>query len=74
MLYTRYNNYIKQLKKFSVVIFIKRLSKAICKYINTREVIKLNITITILLFRVLKVGVNILSILVIAILTDYIKS
>jgi hypothetical protein len=73
LLYTRYTHYINKRKKLNILILIKGLSKPISRYTNTRKVIKLNYTIFVLLFSIFKIGINMLCILIIAVLIDYIK-
>jgi hypothetical protein len=53
---------------------VKRLSEAVGGHLHTREMLKVEVVILILLLSVLKVGVNMLYTLVIAVLADYIKS
>jgi hypothetical protein len=53
---------------------VKRLSKAVSGHLHTREMLKVKVTVLILLLSVLKVRVNMLCTLVIAVLADYIKS
>ena len=53
---------------------VKRLSKAVGGHLHTREMLEVKVTVLVLLLGVLKVRVNILCTLVIAVLTNYIKS
>jgi hypothetical protein len=53
---------------------VERLSKAVSRHLHTREILKVKVTILVLLLSVLKVRVNVLYSLVIAVPTDYIKS
>ena len=74
LLHTRYAHHINKGKKLSVFEAVKRLSKAISRHLYTRKMLKVKVTIFILLLSVLKVHVNMLYTLVIAVLADYIKS
>jgi hypothetical protein len=67
-------HYINKGKKLSVFKAVKRLSKAVGGHFYTREILKVKVTILILLLSVLKVRINMLCTLVIAVLADYIKS
>jgi hypothetical protein len=53
---------------------VKRLSEAVGGHLHTREILKVEVAVLILLLSVLKVRVNVLCTLVMAVLADYIKS
>jgi hypothetical protein len=53
---------------------VERLSEAVGGHLHTREMLKVKVAILVLLLSVLKVRVNVLCTLVIAVLTNYIKS
>jgi hypothetical protein len=56
-----------------VLVPIEGLRKPVSGHANAREVVKLNCAVFVLLFRVFKVGVNVLCTLIMAVLIDYIK-
>jgi hypothetical protein len=74
LLHTRYAHYVNKGKKLSVFKAVKRLSKAVGGHLYPREMLKVKVAVLVLLLSVLKVRVNVLYTLVIAVLTDYIKS
>jgi hypothetical protein len=74
LLHTRYSHYINKGKKLSVFKEVKQLSKAVSGHLYTREILKIKVAVLILLLSVLKVRVNMLNTLIIAVLADYIKS
>jgi hypothetical protein len=74
LLYTRYAHYVNKGEKLSVFKAVERLSKAVGGHLYTREMLKVKVAVLVLLLSVLKVHVNILCTLVIAVLADYIKS
>jgi hypothetical protein len=53
---------------------VERLSEAVSGHLYTREMLKVKVAVLVLLLSVLKVRVNVLCTLVIAVLADYIKS
>jgi hypothetical protein len=53
---------------------VERLSKAVSGHLHTREILKVEVAVLVLLLSVLKVRVNVLCTLVMAVLADYIKS
>jgi hypothetical protein len=74
LLHTRYAHYVDKGEKLSVFKAVERLSKAVGRYFYTREMLKVKVAVLILLLSVLKVRVDVLCSLVIAVPTDYIKS
>jgi hypothetical protein len=70
----RYAHYVNKGEKLSVFKAVKRLSKAVSGHLYTREMLEVKVAVLVLLLSVLKVRVNVLYTLVIAILVDYIKS
>jgi hypothetical protein len=74
LLHTRYAHHVNEGEKLSVFKAVERLSKAVGGHLHTREMLKVKVAVLILLLSVLKVRVNVLYTLVIAVLTDYIKS
>jgi hypothetical protein len=69
----RYTDYVNKGEKLSVLVPLKGLSEPISRHANTREVIKLDFAVFVLLFSIFKVGVNVLCTLIIAVLADYVK-
>jgi hypothetical protein len=67
-------HYINKGKKLSVFKAVERLSKAVSRHLYTREMLKVKVTVLILLLSVLKVRVNMLCTLVIAVPANYVKS
>jgi hypothetical protein len=53
---------------------VERLSKAVGGHLHTREMLEVKVTVLVLLLSVLKVRVDVLCSLVMAVPTDYIKS
>jgi hypothetical protein len=53
---------------------VERLSKAVGGHLHTGEMLKVKVAVLVLLLSVLKVRVNVLCSLVIAVPADYIKS
>jgi hypothetical protein len=49
LLHARYAHYINKGEKLNMLILIKGFSKPISRYTNTREVIKLNYTVFVLI-------------------------
>jgi hypothetical protein len=74
LLHTRYAHHVDKGEKLSVFEAVKRLSEAVCGHLYTREMLEVKVAVLVLLLSVLKVRVNVLCTLVIAVLADYIKS
>jgi hypothetical protein len=74
LLHTRYAHYVNKGRKLSVFEAVERLSEAVGGHLYTREMLKVKVTILVLLLGVLKVRINVLCTLVIAVPADYIKS
>jgi hypothetical protein len=74
LLHTRYAHYVDEGEKLSVFKAVKRLSEAVGGHLRTGEMLEVKIAVLVLLLSVLKVRVNVLCTLVIAVLADYIKS
>jgi hypothetical protein len=74
LLHTKYAHHVNKGEKQSVFKAVKRLSEAVGGHLHTREMLEVKVAVLVLLLSVLRVRVNVLCTLVIAVLADYIKS
>jgi hypothetical protein len=74
LLHTRYAHHVDEGEKLGVFEAVERLSKAVGGHLHPGEMLEVEVAVLVLLLSVLKVRVDVLCTLVIAVLTDHIKS
>jgi hypothetical protein len=72
-LHARDAYYINEVDELSVIQLVERLRKAVGWHLNAREIVKGDSAKFVLLLCVLKVGINVLCTLVIAVFSNYSK-
>jgi hypothetical protein len=74
LLHTRYSHHVNEGEKLGVFEAVERLSEAVGGHLHTREMLEIEVAVLVLLLSVLKVRVDVLCTLVMAVLADHIKS